>query len=474
MSNNGYQPQSPEDAAVEEGTASEDAARQAAITGEVHLSPRWQARNTLIYSSLVSLVYLAAPVLYVGFTQAAFCEKLGATRTVSNLPSAAYLLMSPFPVIIAWLVPQTRRLKISLSIGYLTTAAMGAIVTFAILLPGSIWDSLRIASLIAHAVVLGCANGVVSAFNWEALARGVSESRRGKAFALAFGVGPMFAVVGSLGSQLILTNKVFGWQPPLWQPISYPYNFALLFGASTPIMALAAYLAHLYVIPVPKVDAERKPFVPAVFGGFSRFLGYRLILIACVSYLLLYAAHTVQNNMVLYTEEVVDLPAEALVGYQNALRFSAKVLAGLLLGWVLIRTSPRTCMALTALLDMAGVLWILFARGMSFLFAFALSGAGELFGVYYPNYVVCCSPKSQIRRNMAFVKLIQTPVGLSPAFLGWIADRWGLRTSFWVALGVMGGTLVLIRTMLSPHPHPRPEDLEAADLENQALTQEQT
>ncbi len=450
---------------LKETAQAEDLAVKA---GEVALDLRLQKRNALVYASLTSLIYLAAPVLYVGFTQAAFCERLGASKMVANLPSTAYLLMAGFPVIIAWLVPQTRRLKISLSIAYLTSAAMGAIVTLVILLPGSAWDSFRIASLVVHAVVLGGANGVVWTFNWEALARGVAESRRGRAFTLAFGIGPIFAVVGSLGSQLILTNNVFGWQPPLWQPISYPYNFALLFGASTPIMGLAAYLARLYVIPVPRVDAQRKPFVTAVLGGFGRFLSYRLILIACVSYLLFYAGHTVQNNMVLYTKEVVDLPAEALVGYQNALRFSCKVLAGLLLGWVLIRTSPRTCMVLTTLLDLAGVLWILFARGMSFLFAFGLSGAGELMGVYYPNYIVCCSPKSQIRRNMALVALISAPVGFAPALLGRIADTWSLTTSFWVAAAVMVGTLILVTATLPAHPHPRAEDLEAADLDEGA------
>ena len=466
MSEKNERPQSPQRSVG--GTQAEDLTARA---GEVPLDSRLQRRNALIYASLTSLIYLAAPVLYVGFTQAAFCKRLGASDTVSNLPTTAYLMMTPFAVIIAWLIPQTRRLKSVLSTSYLATAIAGAVMAFVTVLPGPGWDSLRIASIIAHAVVLGGANGVAACFHWELLARGLSEARRGKAFSLAFGLGPILAVVGSLASQLILTNRVFGWQPAFWQPISYPYNFALLFAASTPIMGLAACLARLWVIPIPEVEAERKPFIPAVFGGFGRFLSYRLILVACVSYLLAYTGHKVQINMVLYTQDAVNLPAEALVGYQNALRFACKVVAGLLLGWVLLRTNPRTCMVLTALLDLTSVLWILFARGMSFLFAFGLSGAGELFGVYFPNYIVSCSPQSQVRRNMAFLMLIQAPVGLGPAAFGWIADRWGRRVSFWVALVIMISGLLLVLTALPARPRPRPEDLEAADVEEKGSPQ---
>ena len=33
--------------------------------------------------------------------------------------------------------------------------------------------------------------------------------------------------------------------------------------------------------------------------------------------------------------------------------------------------------------------------GPWFLLAFGLLGAGELYGVYFPNYILCCSPKAQ-------------------------------------------------------------------------------
>ena len=77
-----------------------------------------------------------------------------------------------------------------------------------------------------------------------------------------------------------------------------------------------------------------------------------------------------------------------------------------------------------------GVVWILiaplFGLGLLFLIAFGFNGAGELMGAYYPYYVLCLSPKSQMRRNMAFVMLLSAPVGFAPALYGAISDNWSL------------------------------------------------
>ena len=40
-------------------------------------------------------------------------------------------------------------------------------------------------------------------------------------------------------------------------------------------------------------------------GGFGRFISYRLILVACIAYPLIYSGTMIQNNMVLYTREAV-------------------------------------------------------------------------------------------------------------------------------------------------------------------------
>ena len=447
-------------------------ARQTETAVEVHLEDHLQRRNAILYVVKWCLIYLAAPVLYVGFVQAGLCKRLGASDFVANLPSATYLLLAAFPIIMSWAVPQVRYLKPVMVIGYSITAVMGALTAAVMCLPVPNW--LRIGMVIGHGALVACSSGTAWAFEWEVLGRGISECRRGALFASTFSLGPLCAVIGSLGAQLILNNEIFGWTPHFWPQIPYPLNYIILYGATFPLMLVAAVLVKYYVVPLPDVEVPRKPFVRGVFGGLGRFISYRLILIACIAYLLVFSGAMIQNNMVLYTREMIGLAEDTFVGYQLAIRFGCKVLAGLMLGWCLKRTNPRMNLFVTALLILAGIVWILsvkslFGGGFFFLLAFGLNGAGELMGVYYPYYVLCLSPKSQIRRNMALVMLLSAPVGFMPALFGFISDTWSLTISFWVSLVITTLGLVLVATALPARPRPRPEDLEIADLEKEMV-----
>ena len=106
---------------------------------EVHLEDRLQRRNVFLYVCKWSLIYLAAPVLYVGFVQAGLCKRLEASDFVANLPSSAYLLLAAFPMIMAWAVPQVRYLRLVMMIGYVITAMMGAITAAVLWLPAPNW-----------------------------------------------------------------------------------------------------------------------------------------------------------------------------------------------------------------------------------------------------------------------------------------------------------------------------------------------
>ena len=438
---------------------------------EVHLEDRFQRRNSVLFVLKRCLVYLAAPVLYVGFVQAGLCKRLGASDFVANLPSSAYLFLAAFPIIMAWAVPQVRYLRLVMTVGYFITGVMGGVVAVVLLLPVS--DGFRISMVIAHGAVIACSSGTAWAFEWEVLGRGVSESRRGTLFACAYSIGPLFAVVGSLGAQLIVNGEIFGWTPRWWPEFHFPFlSYILLYGATLPLMTMVAITVNRYVVPLPAVEVRRKPFVSGVFGGFGHFISYRLILAACLAYLLIYSGNMIQINMVLYTREAVGLAEDTFVGYQLAIRFGAKILSGLMLGWILKLTHPRMNLTLTALLIMTSVVWILgvkalFGGGLLFVAAFGFAGAGELMGFYYPYYVLCLSPKSQMRRNMAFVALLSAPVGFAPALYGFVSDTWNLTTSFYVALAIMACGLALVATVLPARPRPRPEDLEAADMEKE-------
>ena len=419
-------------------------------------------RNVLIYAAQQGLLYLAAPALYIDIVEAGLCKHLHTSDTIANLPGTVYLSMAWFPVVSAWLFPQVRLLKSAMSLAYGLMGLICAVLAAVLLVQAP--REVIIGALIAHAAVLGCAGGVANILSWEALDRGIPEHLRGKTLGLAFGWGAGFAVVGSLGAQLLLDGQLLGWQPPRWLTFAYPYSYALLFGASAGCMFLAATLIRFYWVPLPKVEIERENFSAGVIGGFKAIIGHRVLLFACLAYVLVYCGNMVQINMGIFTKEAIGRAPEDLVGYELALRFSFKMLAGLLLGWLMTRTNPKVPLLVTIGLQIAGVLWVLFVPGYWFLLAFGLNGAGELFGVYYQNYPVHCSPKSQVRRNIALLGLISTPVALSPVLYGWISDTWSLRASFWAALALLAFTTLLVVAKLPARPRPRTEDLRAADL----------
>jgi len=425
----------------------------------VQLEPRLQNRNALLYAAVVSLTYLGAPALYVGFVQASLCKHLNTSNTMANLPATVFLAMVWVSVVVAWLFPQARLLKTALSFAYGSMAGASALV--AVVLISGLPDGFVIASLIVHAGVVGAANSVVGVMNWEVLGRGVSGRFRGKALSFAFGWGPGFAVIGSLGTQLLLNGELFKWVPPDWLVVAYPFNYAILFIGSTGCMVLAAFLVRRYQIPLPPVDVERESFSTALVGGFKSFLSNRILLIASLAYLLVYCANMVQINMTIFTQEAVGRMPQELAGYQLFLRFSFKMVCGFFLGWLLIRTNPKVPLLVTAGLQIAGVLWVLMVPGYWFMLAFGINGAGELFGVYYMNYPMLCSAKSQIRRNLSFLILISSLVGLSPVMYGWISDTWNIRASFYAALAIMIFTTLLVIFKLPARPKPRTEDLKA-------------
>lgn len=437
-----------------------------AAAPECPLPRHEQTRNLLLYAANWGLLYLASPVTYVGPLQATLLKRLGFDDTACNLPGSVYLWMTPVPVLVVWLFPQVRQLKPLLVAAFLAMAGSGAIAAAAVLFLGPAWV---LAALIASAAVLGCSNGVMFSCLWEVVGRGVAEARRGQVLGLAFGAGPVLAVVASLASQFLLPGEARGAPRPVFP---YPWNFAAVFGASVPILALAALLSSRFMVPRPAVEVSRQPFVAGVFGGFGRFFGYRLILVAAIAYVLVYSGNQVMTNTTLYTQAVVGRPPEDFVGYQLALRFGFKIVAGFGLGWLLTRTNPKTLLVATAALTLAGVGWALAVPGLWFLVGFGILGAGELFGVYYPNYILGCSPRSKMRRNIAFTCLVTMAVGFAPVLYGRISDAFGardkafgFRMSFVASMAILVATILLVLVALPARPRPREADMDESDRE---------
>ena len=88
-----------------------------------------------------------------------------------------------------------------------------------------------------------------------------------------------------------------------------------------------------------------------------------MIAITIGAYFLVFAGYSIMPTVTLYTNATIGVAAQEFVGYQSALRFGGKVIAGFFLGWLLMRTHPKANLLATTALLLVGVLWALAAPG---------------------------------------------------------------------------------------------------------------
>ena len=112
-------------------------------------------------------------------------------------------------------------------------------------------------------------------------------------------------------------------------------------------------------------------------------------------------------------------------------------------------------MASDTLISLAGVAWGLLVPGKLYLFSFCLLGAGELFYVYYLNYIVGCSAPERLRENTAYTNFISVSIGFMPIIYGAVSDAYGLRYSLLVGLTILGMATLIITMYLPRRPAPK-------------------
>ncbi|MFM8218638.1 MAG: hypothetical protein ACKOJF_06915, partial [Planctomycetaceae bacterium] len=406
---------------------------------------RGEWRNLLLFAGCVGMQYLAAPVMYVGATHAALLDELKATSAFANSPEVLFMVCAAAPVFVSLLFPGVRWLKPLLSLSYLGAALGTGLVAIAVLGRFS-GDWVRLAVL-AQAVLTGLTIPTAITLVWEAMARGVRESRRGAALALAYGGGPLLAAVGAILSELLLKGELFGWRA--WPAPEFPNSYGFVFLFAVLPMLTAAVLATLFRLPngtepgasnpatnVGTAGGEPRENPPEglALGGFVRD---SLLLKVAVVTVLLYAGNTIMANLTLYNREVQGAAPTEYVMEQFAARFLTKAVAGFALGLLLAGTSPRAGLLATGLVYLGAPLYAAFASGFWYLLTFPLYGAGELVGVYAPNYLLSASRPGELRRNMAISNLLMVPAAPLGLLFGWVADRvgqqWGQALGFQVS-----------------------------------------
>src|SRR5438270_8483037 len=100
---------------------------------ECSLPTSAQTRNLVLFGINTSLSYLASPITFV-LVHAPCCKRLGASATVANLPSTAYLVMGVLPLLVAWYFPSVSSFKRILVLSYCAFAVGSAVVAAILLL----------------------------------------------------------------------------------------------------------------------------------------------------------------------------------------------------------------------------------------------------------------------------------------------------------------------------------------------------
>ncbi|MFL2869914.1 MAG: hypothetical protein ACJZ8O_04120 [Pirellulaceae bacterium] len=214
---------------------------------------------------------------------------------------------------------------------------------------------------------------------------------------------------------------------------------------------------------------------------FRDLLSVRLIRIVAIATMFFYVTNVIPTNMNLYSRDVLGVDPTEYAGYQNLMRFSFKALAGLALGWLLVRTNPRSGVLVTASLFGGAMLWAIFATGKAYLLAFGIYGAGELIGVYAPNYMLSVTNENQMKRGQVMMNLLMGPVGQMAIVFGWVADTikesettlfglspsaLGFKTTFVLAIGFLAiGIAITLKYLprdpkAKNYPEPINPDLE--------------
>ncbi|MCC6507848.1 MAG: hypothetical protein IT423_01985 [Pirellulaceae bacterium] len=409
-----------------------------------------QFRNGLVFMLATSLTYLIAPVTYVGVLHATILESLDASDTVANLPEAVYLWVTPIPLLIAWFWPSPKLLRPMLTWAMFVKGAAGAIAALVFAFaPKSFW----IPVLLIHPGIIGITGGVQPMCLWELIGRGMTPKMRGLTLGWTYGIGPLFAVLGSCASQLILKGDFLGMLKVT--ALSPPWSYVLLFGLSCPAMLLSVVLVQMaQVPPLSASESNVKSGVRwhEILQGLRAYFLNPLIMTAAIGFLLTYGGSMIMTNMSLYARETLGEAPEKYAGIQLALRFGFKCVMGFALGWLVTRMHARASMMATTLICIAGIAWALFVPGKWYLLSFGLLGGGELFYVYYLNYIVSCSKPERMRENTAYTNLITVTIGIMPILFGLVSDRFGLQASFVFAITILLMAVILVQTRLPKHP----------------------
>jgi len=401
-----------------------------AYTHLSQVTPEMDRRNAAIFFVSYLLIYFAAPVVYIDVVQATLCDKLGANATIANLPAAAYFFGSLAPIFSSWLIPH-RLERATVVWSNFIGAVLMALVCATLIFP--LTNAIRITAVTGQGLILGFALSISQVFMLQCVGRGTTMEGRVRAWKLAYGLGPIAAVAGSLTAQFVLNRGL--------PSLPYPYDFALLYFIGVPCLAGVALLSKGYRLVPVEDEKERPPLFRYLGQAVKSYFAVRSLALLWFAYVLWYSTLMAMPNLSLYTRQALGRDPVELSGLIMALRFGFKSLGGFALGALNLRRGIGPPVTTTILLVGGALAWAWLVPGYSYLLAFGMMGAGELGGAYIPQYALAVSPAESGPSNLSILTLATPVASISPVLHGALTDLFGFKASF--AFGIATALLAL-------------------------------
>jgi MFS family permease len=298
--------------------------------------------------------------------------------------------------------------------------------------------------------------GGITGIPWlEIVGKTISPRRRGSFFGQRNFWGGLLALAASAPIGLILSEQFIG--------LTFPYNFALLFGITAVVSALGVYFwasmrepAATQTVPAIGLGTLFKRGIQA----YKQNVDYRSFMVARI---LISLAAVADPFYVIYAQERLGAPPATVGLYLAALSISS-LLSNFIWSPLADRASNRTLMSLTvisvALVPLTAMVLSLFIGAVddvilytAFTLLFVFSGlALGASRIVNNNMVLTIAPPAERATYVGFLNTVLGVVIFVPVAGGLLIDTLGFEIVFLLAVALSGLALIASWRMSNVKP----------------------
>ncbi len=268
----------------------------------------------------------------------------------------------------------------------------------------------------------------------DIIAKSIPAQRRARLFSLRQLIGGLFGIGVGFLIKHILSEGFF---------LSFPHNYAVIFGLATLIMIIGFFIFIMVREPIHPVHDERRPFWQHLQRGahflktdrdYRYFMIYRIASAfgsMCTSFYAVYALDPVGLGV-----------PEATIGSFIAVGAISGVLSNIL--WVYIGekygskslTVTSSCLAFVAPMIAASVRYLPVPRQTAFYFLVFIVSRAYMNGrlIAYMTYTLNLAPSKSRPTYLGFLNTLMFPMSFVPVLSGWLSKAISYESVFIISI----------------------------------------